>query len=401
MSTELTVREAELVSINEERSRFMPLMQIGDLIARRQAIVEMTRQVMTKDVDYGKIPGTDKDVLLKPGAEKLCSMFGLSPDFSLIERTEDWSGEAHSGEPFFYYFYKCRLLRNGFPVGEGEGSCNSRESKYRWRWVQENDLPANANKDRLVMKRSSIVEPTFAVDKAETGGKYGKPLDYWQRFRDAIASGAAMKVEKVKRDGGKMWAWEIASTAYRVPNPDVADQVNTLQKMAQKRALIAATLIAVNASEFFTQDLEDIQPPAPPGPPLPESDDSEAPPRSETHQQLVDRRIEEEKAKVQKKAPSRYEAMISGMEEMRKILGEAIYEEILTDFELAPGCELEIPQTKAGAEMAVKLFKRFASARADKEIDATMGIAPSDIEREVEQSRSAAAKPKRGFGGSQ
>jgi len=31
-----------------------------------------------------------------------------------------------------------------------------------------------------------------------------------------------------------------------------------VQKMAQKRALIAATLLAVNASEFFTQDIEDM-----------------------------------------------------------------------------------------------------------------------------------------------
>ena len=44
----------------------------------------------------------------------------------------------------------------------------------------------------------------------------------------------------------------------KVPNPDVADLVNTIDKMAQKRALIAATLIAVNASEFFTQDVEDM-----------------------------------------------------------------------------------------------------------------------------------------------
>src|SRR5436305_40562 len=38
----------------------------------------------------------------------------------------------------------------------------------------------------------------------------------------------------------------------------IADQVNTIQKMAQKRSLVAAVLIAVNASEFFTQDVEDM-----------------------------------------------------------------------------------------------------------------------------------------------
>jgi hypothetical protein len=36
--------------------------------------------------------------------------------------------------------------------------------------------------------------------------------------------------------------------------------VNTIQKMAQKRALVAATLISTSASEFFTQDVEDADP---------------------------------------------------------------------------------------------------------------------------------------------
>jgi hypothetical protein len=44
---------------------------------------------------------------------------------------------------------------------------------------------------------------------------------------------------------------------YIVKNPDPADVVNTIDKMAQKRALVAAVLIAVNASELFTQDVED------------------------------------------------------------------------------------------------------------------------------------------------
>ena len=44
----------------------------------------------------------------------------------------------------------------------------------------------------------------------------------------------------------------------RVFNPDIADQVNTIQKMSQKRSLVGAVLLAVNASEFFTQDVEDM-----------------------------------------------------------------------------------------------------------------------------------------------
>jgi len=65
-------------------------------------------------------------------------------------------------------------------------------------------------------------------------------------------------VEKLTRRGNSVaWELDVDTALYRIPNPDGADVVNTIQKMAQKRALVAATLLATSASEFFTQDVED------------------------------------------------------------------------------------------------------------------------------------------------
>jgi hypothetical protein len=145
----------------------------------------------------------------------------------------------------------------------GEGSCNSWEAKYRYRWVAEEQVPDDLDPTRLPKRgvRRTLCEFDFAIERAETSGTYGKPAEHWQRMRDAIRSGTARAVEKFTRRG-KSVAWEIdVDTAlYRIPNPDVAEVVNTIQKMAQKRALVAATLIATSASEFFTQDVEDADP---------------------------------------------------------------------------------------------------------------------------------------------
>ena len=46
--------------------------------------------------------------------------------------------------------------------------------------------------------------------------------------------------------------------AGRKANPDAADVVNTVLKMAYKRAKVATTINATSASEFFTQDVEDF-----------------------------------------------------------------------------------------------------------------------------------------------
>ena len=145
-------------------------------------------------------------------------------------------------------------------VGVGEGSCNSWEAKYRYRWVAEEQVPEHLDRTQLVKRRvhRTLCEFEFAIERAETTGNYGRPTEHWQRFREAIHAGTARQVEKLTRRGQSV-AWEIdVNTAlYRIPNPDVADVVNTIQKMAQKRALVAATLIATSASEFFTQDIED------------------------------------------------------------------------------------------------------------------------------------------------
>ncbi|HJQ30672.1 MAG TPA: hypothetical protein VJ866_00755 [Pyrinomonadaceae bacterium] len=211
-----------------ERARFMPAMSIESAVERYNAVTEFVSRVLRKDVDYGVIPGTEKRTLLKPGAEKLTTFFGLSTRFELLERIEDWTGEHHGGEPFFYYLYRCRLFRGDVAIAEGDASCNSREAKYRWREAQR-ACPACG--------QAAIIK-----GREEYGGG-------WLCFKKKGGCGAKFP------DGDQ--TIESQQTG-RVFNPDIADQVNTIQKMAQKRSLVGAVLLAVNASEFFTQDVEDM-----------------------------------------------------------------------------------------------------------------------------------------------
>src|SRR5579863_9907958 len=255
--------ETALVRYKASRSEraFLPAMSMEVALARRAAIVEFTRKILVRDRDFGEI-GTGKPTLLKPGAEKLCNFFGLEPEFTPVVDEIDWTGAQHGGETFCYMRYRCRLLRQGRVPGTGEGSCNSWESRYRYRWVSTEYIREDLDRIRLLKRggHRTLCEFEFAIDRAETTGVYGKPAEYWQKFKEAITAGVARRVERDTRQG-KSPAWELDTdaTLYRIPNPDVADLVNTIQKMAQKRALVAATLIATNASEFFTQDVEDIQ----------------------------------------------------------------------------------------------------------------------------------------------
>jgi hypothetical protein len=208
----------------------MPVMDIKSAKLRRDQFKEFVSEILNDGTDYGKIPGTDKNTLLKPGAEKLLSLFGLTVRLTCAESIEDWTGEAHGGEPLFYYKYTCAIYAGLSLVVESDGSCNSREVKYRYR-----------NSERVC---PSCGKAAIIKGKAEFGGGFlcfGKKGGCGAKFTDKDPA-------------------IIEQIVGKVANPDIADLVNTLQKMAQKRAYIGSALLATNASEFFTQDMEDFTP---------------------------------------------------------------------------------------------------------------------------------------------
>lgn len=237
----------------------VPAAGLEQILATYQLKKDFIEKVLRDGVDYGVTPGTgEKPSLKKAGAEKMASFFGLAPSFTDVQVVEDWTGKEHDGEPFFYYRQRCTLWRGDRQIGAADGSCNSWEKKYRYRWVSEYDLPSGVDKSTLRSQGGKTSEFSFAIEKAETGGQYGKPAEYWKRWKDAIASGAAKPIKRKAKSGKELDAFEMDSTVYAIKNLDVAEQTNTILKMAQKRALVAAVLIATNASEYFTQDLDDF-----------------------------------------------------------------------------------------------------------------------------------------------
>lgn len=90
-------------------------------IAQLQTVVQST---LKQSHDFGIIPGTSKPTLLKPGAEKILMLFGLTSEYELIEKVQDYD------KGFFAYTVKCTLLKNGEKITEGVGSCNTKEKKY-------------------------------------------------------------------------------------------------------------------------------------------------------------------------------------------------------------------------------------------------------------------------------
>ena len=202
------------------------LMAVAGVVERLSMVHQLMSQAMKKDEDYGVIPGTgSKPTLLKPGSEKLCTLFRLSPTY-----TTDIKDLADVGRGHREYIIVCTLthIPSQQVWGQAMGSCSTAESKYRYR-KSERKCPACG--------ASAIIK-----GKAEYGGG-------WVCFNKKGGCGAKFADED---------SAIVGQETGRVENPDLADQYNTVLKMATKRALVAAVLITTGASASFTQDIEDM-----------------------------------------------------------------------------------------------------------------------------------------------
>lgn len=168
--------------------------------AQVQLIQRVMKTVMQEGTHFGKIPGTPKPSLWKPGAEVLCVTFRIAPSYEV----EDLSDSDR-----IRYRVKCIGTHQGTGIvmGEGMGTASSNEEKYRWRNAVCDEEFEQTPEDRKRVK--------------------------WQKGQDGVYQRRQIRTEP-------------------------ADGENTVLKMACKRAQVAMALNATAASDIFTQDLEDL-----------------------------------------------------------------------------------------------------------------------------------------------
>ena len=190
---------------------------IQEIVAQKQLIAQAMKELMKDGEHYGLIPGAKKPSLWKPGADLICSLFQLDADYIAEEVIH---------EPgYIYYRFKCVLkhIPSDRRVGAGIGSCNSREESFQR--AAPKKCP-NCNKE-TIFKSKNDGEGWFCW--AKKGGC-----------------------------GAKFKAGDPAIEQQDSGIPDPSDLDNAILKRATKRARIDAVLTATGASDFFTQDAEDL-----------------------------------------------------------------------------------------------------------------------------------------------
>lgn len=180
----------------------LPVRQSPTALAEQaNEIREVMRAVLVEGTDYGTIPGVSRPSLFKSGAEWLLKWGGFGHKLEPVETERDADGRKYG------VTYRCTVSLLHDPAAV----------------VSTCDGYAGYDEDRF----SQTVEELEAKERA-MATRYQRPA----------------RADK--------WA-----APYRAP-------WNSVLKMAEKRALVGATLQACAASGLFTQDMEDVVAPAAP-----------------------------------------------------------------------------------------------------------------------------------------
>lgn len=128
---------------------------VGQVMQRINQFQNIIQKSLKDGHDYGIIPGTgNKPTLLKPGAEKILMLMGVTSEYQLIERVQDYE------QGFFAFTVKCVLSRNGQVITEGLGHCNNREKKYR---SERQDPYTLANTCLKMAKKRSQIDAVLTI----------------------------------------------------------------------------------------------------------------------------------------------------------------------------------------------------------------------------------------------
>ena len=141
-----------------------------------QLCQQLVSEVLEKDIDYGNIPGVSTPFLWDSGAAKIMAAFNCYAEYKVIDSVIQ--------VPHIRYTITSQLINRSSQqiVATGIGAASTKEVKHRYRWTD-----------------------------------------------DPEKEGISRKGLKTRRDG-----------KYRIPNPDTEDLLNTIAKMAAKRADVDA-----------------------------------------------------------------------------------------------------------------------------------------------------------------
>lgn len=169
--------------------------RVQDSMNKIQQFQKVIQGTLTEGHDYGAAySGSGKPSLLKPGAEKILMLLGLSSEYEIVEKIQNYE------EGFFAYTVRCVLKKGDQVITEGLGHCNSKEKKYE---SDKQDKYMLGNTCLKMAKKRAQVDAALTV--GSLSNIFTQDLEDMEQFNQSekIDNMTVQDAEKIKITFGK------------------------------------------------------------------------------------------------------------------------------------------------------------------------------------------------------
>lgn len=251
MKAELVKTEAAAPAVQAVTAIELTAIQADVLLARRQAVERVVKELMVEDVHYGPVPGVDGSVMLdKAGSELLAATFQLAFDYQVTEH-ENAAGDRR-------YVSTCHVTHQptGTALGSGMGECSTGETKFAWRRAsgkaEYDQAPEDRRREKTYYKKGGA---SYVVQQVRelTDDKGNTALKMANKRAASDAVQAVLGVRGMILQGVKPGAGAQAA-----PKPAGEVAVAELVRFAALKGVVESRLLSTLKREGYSGRLEDI-----------------------------------------------------------------------------------------------------------------------------------------------
>lgn len=222
----------------------LKLDRVADSMNKINQFQQVIQAQLVAGHDYGQTFYGSKPSLLKPGAEKILMLMGLSSEYEIIEKIQDYE------DGFFAYTIRCILTKNGIVVTEGLGHCNSKEKKYE---SDKQDKYMLGNTCLKMAKKRAQVDAALTV--GSLSNIFTQDLEDMAQFNQSeqmetmtINDAAGMKINFGKHKGKTLEEIYATDEGY----------VKWLSEKGKDPAVKKAAVMVMEGSNNTNKDIDDV-----------------------------------------------------------------------------------------------------------------------------------------------
>lgn len=229
----------------------------NDVATTTKASTELAKAItdsLSNGVHYGVLPGTETKMLFQAGTDILVSMFGLVPEFEIVDKTIIANGTEYD---YLDYDVKATIMYQGMKLKEALASCSSHEYRNNYQSFSktENKWTPKPNKSVFETKNTVLAMAQKRAESRAIAKLFGLKSEFTEDLGNIVTDKQKMSIYSSLYAHGKRYL----PKGYAYETKPQKERSKEYMKKHFLPAILDKLKISQSMSDWTQEDLEKIK----------------------------------------------------------------------------------------------------------------------------------------------